>query len=383
MELVLDKVTLLVIAALASALLPFTPAHIVASLAAVSVSALFDVDTLPRTLRAGAVYLYLALSLAFPAFISFLPLVSYDCFRLSSLFDEMPSERAGQLRMLWVAPLLVAFVWLQPGMVLLLLLVSCLACLRAWSSGRASATLADYRARRDELSAVSKELEMRNRDLEERKSLELRLATLAERSRLAREIHDNVGHLLTRSILQVEAHKVTQASEGRDDPQLTAISDTLHEAYDSLRESVHALHEESFELRSQLQMLAQETAGLPRTNAGGGSQPLRVALDYGLADPSPPQPVSYSLLAITREALANTIKHSDATSVQVSLKEFPGFYQLTIQDNGGTEPPQGYAATKGIGLASMEERARSFGGVLNTSWDSGFRVFATIPKAID
>jgi signal transduction histidine kinase len=379
MERVLDKLIVFALSAFMAGMLPFSFLQLAAILTAISISALYDADTLPSLLRTALVYAYCGLCFCLPGFLAFIPLISYDCFRAGYHVKNLSNEIRLVLRLAWLAPLLCGLFWLQPVTVFLLLILSSLACLRAWQCQRQTAILADYRQRRDELSALSQSLELKNRDLEERQSLELRLATLAERSRIAREIHDNVGHLLTRSMLQVEAMQVLHTGDDEPADQLAGVSDTLREAYEAVRHSVHSLHEDSFELQVQLMALVQETESLSRNSAGLDAS-LKITLDYDLDSDSPPQAISYSLLAIVRESLSNTLKHSDATTVTVSVLEFPGLYQLTIHDNGSTEPSKAAINSGGIGLANMEERTRALGGVFYTSWDKGFKVFASIPK---
>jgi signal transduction histidine kinase len=389
MERALDKSVLLALGAFMAAMLPSSTTQVIAALLAVSVAALFDVDTLPRALRAGSLLGYVAASLAYVDFVAFLPLIAYDCFRLDGILDGLSSETRAVLKAIWAAPLLPALASLPPLPVLLLALLGGLACMMAWHGQRLGTTLDGYRGRRDELMSLSRSLEQKNRDLEERQSLELRLATLAERSRIAREIHDNVGHLLTRSVLQVEAMQVLHGADPDLAADLANVASGLREAYESVRLSVHGLHEEAFDLHSQLKALALETEGLSRlpgraqagtAQPGDVGQPLRIALDYGLGETAPSPAVSHSLLSIAKEALANSIRHSDASLVKVSLKEFPGFYQMTVHDNGSQAPAAGSRPSGGIGLANMEERARVLGGVLYASYDAGFRVFVSIPK---
>lgn len=75
------------------------------------------------------------------------------------------------------------------------------------------------------------------------------LQTLRERNRIAREIHDNVGHMLSRSILQMGA-LITIHKEEPLHGQLAGVGETLNQAMNSIRESVHDLHDESIDLRA-------------------------------------------------------------------------------------------------------------------------------------
>ena len=394
MERVLDKVMLLALTAFLAATQPYSSWLMAAGLACVSISALFDVESLPVILRVVLVYLYLLVSLINPHFLLFLPLISYDCYRVPSLLFGIGGQTNLLLQFGWTVALLVGLFTLSPLVVLLTGALSALACLRSWQSGQLDETLNSYRIRRDELAAISQSLEARTHDLQDRQSLELRLATLAERSRIAREIHDNVGHMLTRSVLQVEALQVMHTDDTDLTRQLTGIADNLHEAYQSVRQSVHGLHTQSFELHTQLLALAQETESLAQNNTAADNWQLQVSLEYDLSQDPPSDAVSYAILAITKEALANSLKHSNATQIKVALSEYPGFYQLIIQDNGSQPPASSRAGgnpyrdsaapygSRGIGLTNMDERARSLGGICNTSFTQGFRVFVTIPREV-
>ena len=238
----------------------------------------------------------------------------------------------------------------------------------AWRTSRMACERARYRRLRDDQQEASLALAQKNRDLLAAQDYEVRLATLTERGRIAREIHDNVGHLLTRSIMQVEALQVVHADDEQVRDELEAVGETLHEAMGTVRASVHDLHDDAFDLRAQLQR-AIAACGLPD-----------VRLTFDARDV--PLPVAYGLLSVVREALSNVAKHSDATRVDVSVIEYPALYQLVVQDNGTTAAGSGdaSASSRGIGLHTMEERIGALGGRLRAEHRKGFRVFASIPK---
>jgi signal transduction histidine kinase len=227
----------------------------------------------------------------------------------------------------------------------------------------AEARLADYHTLRDRLTGLSASLARRNRDLLARQDMDAQLATLAERSRIAREIHDNVGHVLTRAVLQVEALKVA-VPNGPVHDSLERLGETVKGGLDSVRESVHDLHAEGFDLEQQLRALAEAAPG------------IEVSVNYAAEDV--PAQVGYTFLAVAREALSNSSRHSDATRLRVSVIEHPGLFQLVAQDDGTKPPPGG--APAGIGLQSMEDRARSLGGAFSAGYSGGFRVFVSVPK---
>lgn len=198
---------------------------------------------------------------------------------------------------------------------------------------------------------------MKNQDYE------VELATLAERNRIAREIHDNVGHLLTRSILQVSAMLVVHSGNTELKEPLLAVKDTLSDAMDNVRQSVHNLHEESINLQQQLTRLTDDFTFCP------------VQLTY---DSTPlPKELNYTFIAIVKEALSNIARHSNATRASVSVLEHPSLYQLRIHDNGTLQTQD---SPDGIGLFNMEERIRALDGNFHIDRTNGFKIFISIPK---
>ena len=220
-------------------------------------------------------------------------------------------------------------------------------------------------------------LRARLADAQEERSTATRMATLNERTRIARDIHDNVGHLLTRAIMQSEADRVV--AEARRDTvaaqQFADVNATISEAMTMVRRSVHDLDDAGVDFHAWMADAARSTARLRVT--------LHNAID------SAPAPVARCLAAIIRESLANTARHSAADSVAVSLQDFPAFWQLVVQDNGrivdrdGASPPNTAAEhdVRGMGLADIETRVRALDGTCSTGMnDTGWRVFVSIPK---
>ena len=205
-----------------------------------------------------------------------------------------------------------------------------------------------------------------------RREYEVELATLAERARIAREIHDNVGHQLTRALLQAEALRVVHAGEPDVAADFADVRRTVDEALDMVRSSVHDLRDDSVDLGVQMRKVAGSLSG---------QAPLDVALDVSCEQV--PASVSTCFLAVLRESLSNAARHSDATRVDVRCLEHPSFYQLVVEDNGGKKgglAPE--AASDGMGLSSMRERVEALGGsfAAGPAEDGGWRVFASVPK---
>lgn len=208
-------------------------------------------------------------------------------------------------------------------------------------------------------------LREKNQALLAKQDAEIHAATLKERNRIAREIHDNVGHLLSRSLLMTGAIQTMNESDRLQEP-LQQLDSSLNQAMDSIRDSVHNLHDESLNLESSVRQLIHDFQFCP------------VSLSYDMGY-EPPTSVRYTFLSITKEALANIIRHSNATNVKITMREHPCLYQLEIADNG-TNIPNSFREHKGIGLTNMQERVSQLQGAMMLYTEQGFRIFITIPK---
>lgn len=94
------------------------------------------------------------------------------------------------------------------------------------------------------------------------------MATLGERTRIAREIHDNVGHLLTRAIMQAQAGRAV--AEATDDEVaargFTTLGETLDDAMTMVRRSVHDLEDDGTDFAAQIEAAVASFDGISRTS---------------------------------------------------------------------------------------------------------------------
>lgn len=211
-------------------------------------------------------------------------------------------------------------------------------------------------------------MEQMNHQLIEKQNAQIYNATLKERNRIAREIHDNVGHMITRSILQVGAIGVINTDEKLKAP-ISDLKSTLDTAMDSMRKSVHDLYDESVDLRQAL-------AKLKPTDSA-----FAFSLEYDCED-DVPRDVKYAFIAIAKEAVNNAVKHSNGDEIRIIVREHPAFYQLEIMDNGTSADERRLSGETGdgIGIKNIKERVAAIGGIMRIKADDGFRIFVTLMK---
>ncbi|MBR6337283.1 MAG: hypothetical protein IKR76_06060 [Ruminococcus sp.] len=205
----------------------------------------------------------------------------------------------------------------------------------------------------------------RNKRLIEQQNSEISLATLKERNRIAREIHDNVGHVLSRSLLQLGAVMAVTKNDEKMTSLLQPVRESMDLALDSIRKSVHDLRDDSIDLKSAAEEILKPLEGS-----------YRIDRQYDFSD-SVDKDTRLCIIAVLKEAVTNIIRHSDADTVSVTITEHPAFLQLVIDDNGkNVKSPD----SEGMGLANMKERVKMLDGIINITSEHGFRIFITIPK---
>lgn len=228
----------------------------------------------------------------------------------------------------------------------------------------------ENKAIRDAGMEMNLKLSSQNKAIMEKQDYEIHLATLSERNRIAREIHDNVGHMLSRTILQIGAlmvvHKDTPICE-----QLKSIHATLDQAMTSIRESVHDLHDDSIDLKMSIKECTKDL-----------DTRFKVEMDYDISS-NIPRDVKYCMISIVKEALSNALKHSNGNYIHIIVREHPGFYQLSVIDNGTSHKNadlEKLIQKSGIGISNMKDRVEALQGTFRILNESGFQIFVSIPR---
>jgi signal transduction histidine kinase len=229
------------------------------------------------------------------------------------------------------------------------------------------------RQSREKLEKVYQELEITHHQLRQYAVRIEDQATLQERNRIAREIHDGLGHTLTAQTIQINNALIFWQT--KSDQALIAIKQAKQlgaEALLEVRKSVSMLRSTPLDgrsLKSALDKLFQDFK-----NSTGIEISPNIYLPQSLSSE-----VNTNLYRIIQESLTNIHKHAQATTVNIDLLQQEGFVRLMIEDNGkGFEPTQN---TTGFGLQGMKERIASLYGqfMLDSQIGKGCRIFVSFP----
>ncbi len=222
----------------------------------------------------------------------------------------------------------------------------------------------------DEVRALRYALKAQRRELLREQDAGIQTAALKERDRIARDIHDGVGHALSSAILQLAALRAESVKTGvpPSPGSLETLQRSLDRAMTEMRDGVHRLHGESIDIEAYLSSLAR-SPGVYR-------------VDYSVdVVNQPAADISYAIIAMVKEALTNAARHSGGRTLSVRLKEHPGFYQLLLEDDGkGSNESVERLMARGMGLSGMRDRVEGLGGHFRLSTEDHFRVFASFPK---
>lgn len=210
-------------------------------------------------------------------------------------------------------------------------------------------------------------------ELEETRDAELRAAALAERQRLAREMHDVLAHSLSSLVVQLEGTRLLAAAAPGDD-RIPAAVERAHQlarsGLDEARQAIGMLRGDELPGPGRL----AELAGTFAADTGVPCQFTEAGTSRDL-DPA----VRLALFRVTQEGLTNIRKHAQPRRAEVRLEYQPETVTLIIQDFG-PGPGKPAAPGEGYGLTGMRERAVLLGGSLDASRTrDGFRVLLRVP----
>jgi signal transduction histidine kinase len=212
--------------------------------------------------------------------------------------------------------------------------------------------------------------ERRSRSKAEQLAAEVEiLAATVERSRIAREIHDSLGHRLTTLDVQLElAQRLQSRDPDRANQSISIAKQLAQQCLQDVRHAVHSMAAQSFDLNAAIQMLVQPIQNNPELK-------LAVRTEF----PSLPATVSHQIYCIIQEGLTNIQRHSKATHIILQGYTIANQINVKLSDNGvGFNLDQ---ASTGFGLRSMNERTQLIGGqlTLDSRPNEGTQIHLTIP----
>lgn len=224
-----------------------------------------------------------------------------------------------------------------------------------------------YKQEADEQRKARYELERLKTELLEANEAAVRQAEQMERYRIARKLHDNLGHDLTGAALALQAYDYV------DDPEearslLQEVKRRLDRGTASLRETVHNTTPAARLGAEQLENIAAAfgAAAEVRFQASGDMQSV---------------PAYYWTLleACLKEGLTNAARHSNASRIEVSLQAAETIVRLMIRDNGSIRTSAQTEGAPGSGLRHLQTRARALGGSLTYGRSAGFVLVCVLP----
>jgi signal transduction histidine kinase len=222
-----------------------------------------------------------------------------------------------------------------------------------------------------QLVIASDDLRLANVRLQEYARRSEETAKIKERNRIAREVHDIVGHSLMGIDIGLKACLAFfKRDPDRVQSQLEKISDLARSGVEDIRRSVHQLKGDQDEGKSFIGSLEGLAAGI-RECAGAQIQLTVVGGPF----PLPPL-VEEALYRAVQESLTNAIRHGQAANIELVIQYQPDTVDLTVRDDGRGCPE----IVEGLGLQHMRERSEGLGGEAQfRNLPQGFLVAIRIP----
>ncbi len=202
-----------------------------------------------------------------------------------------------------------------------------------------------------------------------------KLAVLQERQRLARELHDSVAQALYSMALGARtARTLLDRDPGKAVEPLDYVLALAQAGQAEMRALIFELRPESLESEGVVMALQKQAEALQARYG------LQVVMELG-EEPVLPLIVKEALYRIAQEALQNSVKHANATVVELRLRELATEMMLEVIDNGvGFHPEQSFPGH--MGLQSMRERVTDLGGTLEITSGAGrgVQIRVVIPR---
>ncbi len=194
---------------------------------------------------------------------------------------------------------------------------------------------------------------------------------LQERNVIAQKLHDELGHTLSGSTMQLEATLlVMDKNKEKASQMLSTVIKNLRDGTESIRKILKTMKPETAIMNMQtIRTLAMETQDKSAIS-------IELIYDSDIADIDY---IKWDIITKTiKEALTNMMKYSKATKCSIKFERLNKYYKISVQDNGmGC-----YTIKKGMGLQGMDERITKIGGQLILDGTDGFSIIMLLPILI-
>jgi two-component system NarL family sensor kinase len=209
--------------------------------------------------------------------------------------------------------------------------------------------------------AIYQDISERRRSEEKLQALRNRLTRTQEeeRSRIARDLHDDIGQRLALLTIDLEQMKLASQQDGL---AFASELETLVRTAGEITSDVHNVSRRLHPSQVELLGLAPALNNFCREFANRNS--MRIQFTSACLTCKVPEEASLCLFRVAQEAIRNVHKHSGCREALVELDEISGSLRLRISDRGSGFDPTSAETSQGLGLLSMEERLRSMGGEL-------------------
>jgi signal transduction histidine kinase len=283
----------------------------------------------------------------------------------SFLYGLMVYDLISSKYYIGVIPVVLAGIYLlKPQGIINFLFIISLSCIFAYIKGVLQSKEELYRNSYDKQRDYSYQLEQAKARLMTSAEEAAHMAEVKERNRIARQIHDNVGHSVAGILMQLQAaKKLYNIDKDKSSELLSNSIEALSNTLTIMRDTVHNIKPaEKLGIEYIKQVIENFKYCTVELNTSGDFSELPVNLM---------QILQYNI----KEALTNVSKHSKATKVDIDIDVNYKYVRLQIKDNGISNKE----FKEGLGISGMKERIWDVGGTIAISKDNGFLIVCVIP----
>ncbi|MDF1695647.1 MAG: histidine kinase [Saprospiraceae bacterium] len=197
-----------------------------------------------------------------------------------------------------------------------------------------------------------------------------------ERERIAKDLHDGIGSLLSGLSLHLKFQKDKEANDSDKKEFLVQACKLVDEGIHNVRNVSHNLLPSTLEKFGLISAIKECIQPIDKAS------PISISLEVPFESYPIPKNVSLGLLRVFQELIQNTLKHSNGSEVIITLEYKPKIITMTYFDNG-TEVDRSKLESNGIGIKSIQSRIHALEGSFSMSIDNGFSVNIEVPNGLN